>query len=449
MNTISMYLLLHRAKRGLNLIIVGAYTMKAIGLSAVASGILIIITRWLGWSGANFLGWFLLTCGGGVLGLVIGLVCKRWDDAGAARWIDTRFGFQDAITAALICIDRNCSGLLDQAIVDHAQLVAAEPLQIKWPLSRFYRHTIQAGLLIGVAVLALFLVPAQLKIHHQPTRISEEVSNNSGSQPGKRKNPPVSKSLAPRELAKMLFPQDPNLMAKAEEAIMAGNLDYLQELLRKAMLNQDRGKLDQTSSTSKLDPATNDRRQLMQNLIAADSMEEVQQEMMDQNQGQQSERSETEGQAGDQTNQELAKRQSSKGSKQGRNQSQANQEYRPEYQNQNPYQLQQAGTNAYNSSLPGQGEGTKKGSYSKITPESDSQKKPIILANKGGFFEYLLPGKDARVPLSGVLPGAAQATEQALSRQGAPGEYADFTRSYFIKLAQFITGSSPESEGKP
>jgi hypothetical protein len=187
----------------------------------------------------------------------------------------------------------------------------------------------------------------------------------------------------------------------------------------------------------------------MQSLIAADSMEDVQQQMMDQNQGQQSERSDMEGQERDQDSQEVATRQSSKGSKQGHDQSQAYQGYQRENQNQDPYQLQNAGTNAYNSSLPGQGEGTQKGSYSKITPESDPQKKPIILANKGGFYEYLLPGDDARVPLAGVLPGAAQATEHALSRQGAPGEYADFTRSYFLKLAQFITGSTPESEGKP
>ncbi|MCL6590379.1 MAG: hypothetical protein K6U80_10540 [Firmicutes bacterium] len=447
MNNLRMYQLLGRARKGLNLIIVGTYTMKASGLCAPAAAFLIILIRWLGWPGANFLGWLFLTGCGCLAGLAIGLGYKRWDEAAVARWLDARFGFQDAITAALICIRRGCSGPLDQGIVERAQLVSADCLPIKWPLSRFYRQTIQAALLIGVSVLALTLIPSRLKFHSPTAKVSSQITDNSESQLESRPTQPEMAPLTPGEIAKMLFSHHPQLMIQAEKAVMAGDMESLRSLLRKAMKNPEPEYLDRTFTASRQNLFKDlQDGQLIQNLISAESMEDFRQIVV-QNQVQQSQHPETKGQDRDQPARELAQRQSK--SKPGSGKTPQNNGNHLENQRPEPDQLRGLGTYAYNSALPGQEKGTQKGFTTRIIPQTGSSKKPVILVNKGGFFEYLLPGKDAQVPLAGVLPEAAQASEQALFTRRAPAEYADFTRSYFLKLSQSIAGSPPESEGKP
>jgi hypothetical protein len=107
--------------------------------------------------------------------------------------------------------------------------------------------------------------------------------------------------------------------------------------------------------------------------------------------------------------------------------------------NGSPYVGQQGGQapeGQGNSTKAGEGHSDKPGQFTSDTSASKGAQTYLVQRNRDGTLEFVMPGKDARVPLAAVLPGSQQAAEQALAKEGVPMEYEDFVRWYFQQLSQ-------------
>ena len=83
--------------------------------------------------------------------------------------------------------------------------------------------------------------------------------------------------------------------------------------------------------------------------------------------------------------------------------------------------------------------------WGKVAARNGPQQLIISHPKQGGMLELVLPGKNVTVPLSEAIPDWRRAVEAALAREGVPGEYQDFVRSYFLELSQETMGNGPES----
>lgn len=84
----------------------------------------------------------------------------------------------------------------------------------------------------------------------------------------------------------------------------------------------------------------------------------------------------------------------------------------------------------------GTGHHSNRGKWGEIIART-GREETIISKNKDSqILEYVLPGKDARIPLAQIVPDAERTAEAAIHRQGIPFEYEDFIRNYFLLLTQ-------------
>jgi hypothetical protein len=74
--------------------------------------------------------------------------------------------------------------------------------------------------------------------------------------------------------------------------------------------------------------------------------------------------------------------------------------------------------------------------WGSIEPSKSEKKATLELKDDSSFFELVLPGENASIPLSSLLPSSKRAAESAMSREGIPYEYLDFVRSYFMALTK-------------
>ena len=229
----AFYSLLEYSRRRLNQILITVQVITMAGLAGVAGAIVILAARGLGWPGTPWSGWLIFLGLGGLVGFIKGWR-RRLDLGAVARWLDDHQNNAELFSAALICLERNCSETFDICIVEQAETAAGavtgafagKKFRIHWPLRYLVQKTIiNVGLLLGTVLIITLWRPAiswpihQLIVTGPPARTtagSVSVSNISRQYRYRLASP------SPRELAQQLFPRNSKLASEFEEALEIG-----------------------------------------------------------------------------------------------------------------------------------------------------------------------------------------------------------------------------------
>ena len=447
-----MNVLLAKMQVRLNLIIILNQAAQYLFWVGLAVGLAMVALRWLGLITGRIELWFGLVLAGGFGGAIIGWR-RRLNLMATAGWLDEHLHNGEAFSAALFCKQRDWSGEFDQAILESVRKQTVSIAQVRWPYRAVVRQVLlAAGVNMLIPLLFFVINYGGFRGMHSDfgslLKQSELVKA--------RSNPKSNRYLmqTAQTIAQQLFPDDTNLANQAELALNNGDLILLEQLLNQSALNAQRkmnGLTDpverrqlQAKEAEREQLASDLKKQLAdqsgpkqdsQNRLNRDEEEDN----WDQNQS---------GLGGEQNR--LTENTASSGkNKSGKNatgkdrSSQGDDLTKSEAESETGENGSGAGGGS--GTTAGSGKGRQQGNWGKVTARSGS---PQILLNQGKegpVFEYVLPGQNARVPLSQVLPFSQRSAEAALNRQGVPGEYTDFIQAYFLMLAQETKGGSPES----
>ncbi len=145
---------LNDSRRRLNQIIMVIHLAKVMGWAGAAGALVITAARVFGWTGAVLSIWLIITGMGGLAGLVMSWRL-RLDMGAVARWVDEYQNNAEAYSAALVCLERNCSEPLDDWVVERAETLAGESTFIRRPTRYLIRKAAITG---GVLLAALAIV---------------------------------------------------------------------------------------------------------------------------------------------------------------------------------------------------------------------------------------------------------------------------------------------------
>lgn len=418
--TLARFLAFHRFR--LNLILVTAKLIAWFTGTGVVFGIIILMVHWFSRIPVGVVTWLTLSLCGGLAGMAVGWR-QRLDNYAAAGWLDEHLKTGELLSAALVCSNRDCSGCFDHRILKSAATFIDNSYRIRWPVRHLLKRTAMAIIVVCCVTLGLnYWLPFSRNSKgsfFNSAGVKEAVEKFS-SQDDRQL---VVES--PRTLSKMLFPEDERMAILAERAFREGNLAVLQSLLKDAELNMERlmAKAANPDEQRRLKNEIEQRKQLMDTLIAQ-SYQEKQNLPQPKN-----------GEGENPTEQEGFERENEQTRKDGSLAQWFN-------SGQGDRNQMKEGTQDHSNSLPaggnkaGAGHSPKQGKWGKVTART-GREETIISKNKDSqTLEYVLPGKDARIPLSQVVPDAERSAEAAIHRQGIPFEYEDFIRNYFLLLAK-------------
>ena len=444
---------LNNSRMRLNQIIVGIHLAKTTGWVSAGGALVVLAARVCGWASSGaFRVWLSITLIGVTAGLIMGWR-RRLNIPAAARWLDEYQKNAEAYSAALVCLERNCSEPLDELVLERAETMATNPYSIDWPTGYLFRKSfIAGGLLLASLATVLWNPPPALNLSQYivPGKTVETVPVNS-------KRPDIDRlpeQQMAKEWAEYLFPKDVKRAGEFQRALESGNAGQLEELLRQARQQPEARKI-QAPSLAGQEHLLDKERQLVfsktHSLI--DRLKNRDRNGLIQGESNPAGQDEPGRLASRKNKTEHGlKPDTGKGSKKriaGTNPDRNRSFFRYIWKNNN------SGANNENTQngelykggrAPGQEPGNKQGNWS-IAAKSGSGK-IVQKKQETPEIEYVLPGKNATVPLARILPDFRRTAEAALSRNGVPSEYDDFVRNYFLELSREIKGSSPESEGK-
>lgn len=420
--TLFQFLTKHRIR--LNLILTATKFITWFTWTGVGSGLILLVAcRFSRFSvGIGIWLWLSLALFGGLLGLFIGWR-QRLDNYAAAGWLDEHFNNGELLSAAVVCLNRDCSGCFDKLIFESAAGFILQSNRIKWPVRQLVKQT-------GIAVIVTILFTSGWLYQSPLWRNSHGSQLNTAEvqetiEKMVRQNDRQLVVDSPRTLAKMLFPEDERMAMLAERAFREGNLAVLQNLLRDSELNMER-LMASAANPEELDQLKNEveqKRQLLETLVSK---------------SQQHNQSDSPGQVGE----ELRSPQpdsDQKGNEQTTKDNRLAQGYNPDQGDRKEMtdtaQNQTGGIPA-GGNKAGTGHHPNPGKWGEITARTGRDETIISKNKESQLLEYVLPGKDARIPLSQIVPDAERTAEAAIHRQGIPFEYEDFIRNYFLSLAQ-------------
>ncbi len=425
----SLLRLLAYSRIRLNLILMATKFQTWLASTAVVGGIVFLMLRWIGWFQIRIAGWLLVSLGGGLAGLAGGWR-RRLDNPAVARWLDEHLKSGETLSAALVCLERDCSGPFDGEILDAANATSEKPNQIKWPVRYLLKLTyLVAGSLILFTVGMIYLAPVFQGNVNGAFLKTVGVKKPAGED-SRRSDRLVVES--PRTLARMLFPEDVKMSMLAERALREGDLPVLQDLLRDAELNTERQlpEIANSEEVNRFQKEVERRRQIMESLIAAS--EET-------NQGDSASEEGKENRAS-----QLGKGEKEKGDGRKDNRLARGSGSRYDQSLQNETEAENYDFSDYlpgGNSNAGTGHNPNKGNWGTVAART-GKKAPLISKNKESqILEYILPGQNARLPLAQMIPASERASEAAIYREGIPYEYEEFIRNYFLLLSQETKGA--------
>ncbi len=421
-DTRTLFQFLTQSRIKLNLIFLITRILTWFAWIGTFSGVIFLVARWSGWFSINIELWFLISLLGSLFGFIIGWR-QRLDNYATASWLDEHLQSDELLSAALVCLNRDCSGSFDQRIIDSANKFSENPNKVRWPMRFLLKKIGIVTVVIIFFIAGLLYLPFFLNSNNIIFK-SAEIKESIGKSSRQKNRQLVVES--PRTLAKVLFPEDDKMAMLVERALREGNLAVLQNLLRDAELNMERliAEAANPEEQRRLINEVEQRRQLMETLIAQSQQrnqtgpatregEDPTSSGLDVENGKEQTKNEN----------RLAKGNSPQKDHSNQN------EMKPE--DQNPYS-----SISYGGNKAGSGHNPNEGNWGKIIART-GREETIISKNKDSqMLEYLLPGKKARLPLSKVVPDAEQSAEAAIHRQGIPFEYEDFIRNYFLLLAK-------------
>jgi hypothetical protein len=440
---------LKESRKRLNRIIIAIYLVKITGWTGAASALLIVAARFFGWTGTAWGIWLILTGIGAVTGLVTGWR-HRLNVGAVARWVDEYQKNDEAYSAALVCLNRNCSEPLDDLVVDRAEAMACNPSVIRWPTRYLFRWTaITVGLLLGATAVFLWNPPPSWNLSRYI--ISKHTVDNTNGNPIGNIDRLELRQLATK-LAKQFFPKDAKRAMEFQKALESGDINQLEEIFKQSRLGFE-ARMAQEQSPSEQQHLLDEERRIVSQMQSL--LEKIKKQK--QNRTGSEETNDTVGNKSSRLanrnnqNGHNLKPESTRRKKRVSSSAPESQRtfFRYVWKNLNPggkLENTKNGTLYKGGTDPGQEPGNKQGKWS-ITARPGQ--KPIVnRKQETPEMEYVLPGKNATMPLSQVLPDFQRSAEAALTRNGVPAEYDDFVRNYFLELSREIKGGSPESEGQ-
>jgi hypothetical protein len=438
--------LLRRKRALLNRAIAAHRFLVYAAPSALAAGLLVALLRALGAQAASFALWAILAAAGGAAGAV---VARRSlvDAAGTARWLDIRL-----LSAALACAGRESPGRFDEIILAKAALLVPAAAAMRPPRRPIAKRAAVAALSLAIGAYAVFLSsyaqPSEAGAVKKTASSSESASPTSSSA--------LSAALetggqAASDFARALFPDDKRMSTLVERALREGRLDDLGDLINAAGLELDSklagsvSELDRKKLTRERESLFNASRTLAMKAQASRSSD-----FGGSGQGEQGEA----GQGGSDSKGEASSDPYPRGQGQGQEAGGASGNQGPPGRSPNAESGSAAGEGDDNtggtdggsdsgggfksgkgSSGIGQGSG-EEGNWGRIKPAAGAKKAPIPSSPSSSFFELVLPGSEAKVPIAKLAPSSQKSAEAASSREELPLEYEDFVKSYFMTLSQ-------------
>ncbi len=343
---------------------------------------------------------------------------RRLSRPRAAAWLDGTQGTHGLFQASAEALGRDAPQAFDEAILTQAnktRVLLGVDRSVRYPWKRLGLRLTLAALAAGVFVVALPLVPEGLAPRLGLTAQAHPQAEPRSSERLTLGNPGT---LSPRETAQRLFPEDPRLAALAEQALTSGDSRALDDLLK---ANADRvDKAAQGPGAYRERKSQGGRGGL--GVPGVGSGPETP--------GSGSTDGEGAGEPGDQG---TASDQKSGGAGASKGPAASGGTGRP--------------------SSPGSGEGGNSPSGGGMAPgtghsdvplgnrpEAAPSDKSVVIPdrNKPGFFEYVMPGSGARLPLDQALPHAQRTAEAALDRAAAPQEFEQTIQNYFLSLSQEV-----------
>lgn len=435
MKTVEMHRLLEREKRKLNRAIVMSDILRGVAFSGTGTGVILLVIRLFGFHIPFMIQiWGLITLGGAAVGFAIGWR-HRLSLRDTACWLDRRLKTDEALSAAFACFDHEIPGPFDAAIIERAERLSSQVPHVKWPfryLKRWVSLSVESLVLGAILVQISLYLQSPKRVVMLPEAAQAKIHRPSETMPSEKPN--ITK---PQDVAKQLAPKDPKLKQQMEEALRSGNTALLQHLLQTAELQRAGRSLSETEASEQ-----GGKQQFtgfnMPSNKSSGKNEKV-------NSGNSSNRKNEKRQFGAEKGKQQIKkfRENNKGKKSSEmtnNQKKKTSQDRPmdksnsdqPQQGRDPADRDPKNHNRYWGELNGDGSGQR-----------------IVLKHTkdGPMYEYVLPGKQARVPLSRVVQDSKRAVEVSLDRQGVPGEYQEFVQSYFLTLAREAGGASP-NKGK-
>jgi hypothetical protein len=441
-----IYTLLSWVQKRLNLIITGVEAVTCTAWLGAVAGLFLLFRLWPGGTEEPGRPGVLLLQ---LLAPVFGLLAGWWRGrrkhlslAATAFWLDRSLQLQEIFSAALFCLERNCTGPFDREILCRAGTVAGQSKKPRWPLRSLYRRT---GLAI-TAVLFMAFIPAGLNFAFSRQAPSSSQLPLAVLEEGGRFffRQEEGQAVLPEELAGFLFAHDQELAERAAEALRAGDMEALTSLLREA------------GEEMAQSPAWRMAAEELEDLLAGGGGLLPEGEHPRREQGSPGSRSGGEpvrggrpgeepgtspetgwiGRAGeDGAGEEWAKAGEGSGS---RERGEGDEALPAAFaggagREGTSREMQGAG-----GLTGGEGEGDSGDEYVEVASGGGpgSEEAVITRSAENPVFAYILPDRDPRTPFAEALPPAARAAEEALAKAGVPLEYEEYVKLYFQELAK-------------
>jgi len=386
--------------------------------SAIAAGILVASARALGMAAAGFPLWSGLALTGAAAGAFASRKAFMSEGA-AARWLDSRLGDEELLSAAIACARRGREGPFDSAIAEKAEELLPRAVALKAPRGPMAGRAGIAAICFLAGAYLIFLAGgtaalAKAKVRAEGERGSAERASSIAS---------AREGSGPSAFASALFPGDRRMAKLTERALREGRLDDLRDLLKAAGLDID-AKLAGSPTESERKKLAQDRERIGD---AAKAMAMAA-------------RASGGGAGGN----------PSGGSEEGGDRAPGSQGVSPNADSRASLSAASSelrspagpegggeGKGASGAGAAGRGSGSgPEGDWGAIKPTAGKGSLAIAAPKDPAFFELVLPGSEAAAPISGLAPSSRKSAEAAMAREGLPLEYEDFVRSYFLSLSK-------------
>jgi hypothetical protein len=225
--------LVSSAKARLNALISAAACLDWAWKAALAGAALVLPLRFLGlgWQGLAL--WAILVAAAACYGYLRSLP-RRLDSARAARWLDERYENNELLSAAVVCLERECSGAFDAPILESAEAFAA---QARLPEFRLKPFVLKASWTSALCLACLAVIAlAQPARDAGPRSLSDARGSSSIDKilESAAARPDSFQGKEARDLAYQLFPRDKRMASLVERALRDGRIEDLRKLLERA-----------------------------------------------------------------------------------------------------------------------------------------------------------------------------------------------------------------------
>ncbi|MCL5069574.1 MAG: hypothetical protein M1308_01540 [Actinobacteria bacterium] len=216
----------------LNMIIIITWALIISCITGIIAGIVLFILVVIGNQNLNQYSWLSIILLSFVPGVITGYI-QRIDLKRAAIWIDRHLKIENVLSAALLCIDRNCDKLFDEKILEKAELLISERRKIKYPYKQFMKLIFISGIIFFIAIPLFTYIPKSG--YFNSTDFARK-----GSFKKIQKKQSIFDNKSNKEISQMLIPLDKELAKEFEKAMKEGDYKKMEKILSENKANMQK-----------------------------------------------------------------------------------------------------------------------------------------------------------------------------------------------------------------